>query len=298
MQPFTEKKIRIAIILAGQLRQWDIASKIFAMYNDIHPDVQYDFFLSTWDDTYMEQKAIETNFLFLNEYEVISPSVIKKRNEDYVKYPYLLKRVNQLKNDYQSKNDIKYDCVISTRPDILLSLKLLHSVNIIINNTKYKQVTPNTIYTCGFMYEVANSAKENASNVYIEASTDRRNMGQFAMNDLYVIGHENAINIHANLYDDMYVKKIQPNLGPHQTSATHIINNKLNSHNITGTARIIRYTHLEYLNDVYKTGKLKNLYNLKNDEDINDEFDCNFKELAAKYDPAISQSAQKRPLIN
>jgi len=273
MDLFTEKKIRLAILLSGQLRHWDITSKIFAMYNDIHPDVQYDFFLSTWDDDYMGTKAITADFSFLNAHEVISPSVLKKHEEDYVKYPYLLKRVNQLKNDYQHEHDIKYDCVISTRPDIFLSLDMLHGINVIINNTHSDQITPNTIYSHNAIGEKMTSTE--GSNILIY---------HFTMADYFVFGHENVINIHANLYDDMYVKKIQPNLGVHITPATHIINNKLNCKSSPGWHDLVRYTHIDYLTNLDKTGELKNMFDIKHITKYPQELAANFKEFANEYD--------------
>ena len=269
---FTRKKIKIAVILAGQLRHWDITSKMFQMYNDIHPDVQYDFFLSTWDDSYANTKAIESNFLFLNAYEVISTSIIGNSDDDYVRYPYLLKKVNQLKNDYQNEYNIKYDCVISTRPDIFLSLETLHRVNIIINNTNSDQITPNTIYAENGISEKLT----NIPNSYI-------NEPHFTMNDFYVFGHENAINIHANIYDDMYVKKIQPNVGVHLTPAEHIINNKLSCRSVTNFVSIIRYSHVDYFLSLYKTGKLKNMYNLKEGTLLTQKFKSDMHRLSNNY---------------
>jgi hypothetical protein len=270
---FTQKKIKIAIILAGQLRHWDITSKIFQMYNDIHPDVQYDFFLSTWDDSYANTKVIESNFSFLNAYEVIGTSIIGNHDEDYVKYPYLLKKVNQLKNDYQNEYDIKYDCVISTRPDIFLSLEMLHRVNIIINNTTSDQITPNTIYSQNGITEKLTTKPKS----YI-------NEPHFYMNDWCVFGHENAINIHANIYDDMYVKKIQPNVGVHITPAEHIINNKLNCRPVTYFISIIRYSHVDYFINLHKTGKLKNMYNIKHGTLLSDKFKSDMHKLSNNYD--------------
>jgi len=288
IKEFTQKKIKIAIILAGQLRHWDITSKVFQMYNDIHPDVQYDFFLSTWDDSYLSKdskfkantKAIESNFSFLNAYEVVDTSIIGKYDEDYVRYPYLLKKVNQLKNDYQNEYDIKYDCVISTRPDIFLSLQMLHRVNELINNTNSDQITPNTIYAENGITEKLT----NIPNSYIKEP-------HFLMLDLYVFGHENAINIHANVYDDMYVKKIQPNQGVHITPAEHIINNKLNCRPIGNlSVGIIRYTHVDYFNNLLQNGKLKNMYNLmlirKNHKEgtlLTEKFKSDFNELSTNY---------------
>jgi len=44
--------MRIAILLAGQVRDWNVCSKVFELYNSIYSDVEFDFFLATWDDKY------------------------------------------------------------------------------------------------------------------------------------------------------------------------------------------------------------------------------------------------------
>ena len=110
--------MKIAVLLAGQLRNWDLISKIFKLYNKINPNIQYDFFLSTWDDSYNGKKSIESDFSFVNAHEIISTSVLNTNQGNYKVgdnskvykvYPYLFKRVNQLKNDYQNEYGINYD---------------------------------------------------------------------------------------------------------------------------------------------------------------------------------------------
>ena len=46
--------MKIAVLLSGQLRDWKISSKIFRLWNEINRESSYDFFLSTWDDSYRE----------------------------------------------------------------------------------------------------------------------------------------------------------------------------------------------------------------------------------------------------
>ena len=87
-------------MLAGQLRYWDIASKMFGWFNDIHPDVQYDFFLATWDDSCNDIKwdlISEThtpNYKydlsaapFLIDYKLFDMSTFTP-NGLYIHYPY------------------------------------------------------------------------------------------------------------------------------------------------------------------------------------------------------------------
>jgi hypothetical protein len=248
-----EQQIRIAVILAGQLRYWDITSKIFEMYNQIDSNIQYDFFLSTWDDAYFDVKYEITNKSFLKAYELINPTIINPTHdplEDYRRYPYLLKRVNQLKNDYQREYDIKYDCVISTRPDVFFSLHTLFEITQLINNSSGDKITPNTIY---------------ADNAGISEKMTIPNLKytgvyHFTMADFFVIGHENAINIHANIFDDMYVNSIQPNLGVHITPAEHIINNKLNCKGMSAWVQLVRHTHVDMLTKLIESGEMLNLY--------------------------------------
>ena len=270
--------MKIAVLLAGQLRNWEISSKIFKLYNKINPNIQYDFFLSTWDDSYNGKKSIESDFSFVNAHEIISTSVLNTNQGNYKVgdnskvykvYPYLFKRVNQLKNDYQNEYGINYDCVISTRPDIYLNLEMLKEGYNIIKNTLY---IPHGI---------------------IKKISSITNKEIIRMDDLVLIGDDSVINIHANLYDDMYVKKIQPNLGPHLTNANHIINNDISYRKIHKPAFAIpvRDNMVNYLENMYKSENLKEVYNpfsiINNSKDVEDMLSKLF------HEHPINQKKQK-----
>ena len=261
--------MKIAVLLAGQLRNWDLISKIFKLYNKINPNIQYDFFLSTWDDSYNGKKSIESDFSFVNAHEIISTSVLntnqgnykgEDNSKEYKVYPYLFKRVNQLKNDYQNEYGITYDCVMSTRPDIYLNLEMLKEGYNIIKNTLY----------------IPLGIRKNISSI--------TNKEIIKMDDLVLIGDDSVINIHANLYDDMHVKRIQPNLGSHLTNANHVVNNDISYRKTQEQAFAIpvRDNMVNYLENLYKSENLKELYNpfsiINNSKDVEDMLSKLFKE--------------------
>ena len=273
--------MRIAVLLAGQLRNWETTSKIFKLYNQILPHTHYDFFLSTWDDSYNGKKSIECDFSFINAYEIISTSVLNTKiagvpwkvgdnAEEYKVYPYLFKRVNQLKNDYQNEHDIKYDYIISTRPDIYLNLPMLEVGYNIIKNTIY---IPN-----GIVKKISSITKKEIVR----------------MEDMVLFGDDSVINIHANLYDDIHVKNILSHEGIHLTQANHIVSNDISYKSkklpsVTSPMNNppyvipVRNNMVNYLEDLYKSGNLKELYNPLSTMDILEDVTTKLKELEIEH---------------
>tara|TARA_R110001592_G_scaffold10354_5_gene53881 strand:- start:6775 stop:7575 length:801 start_codon:yes stop_codon:yes gene_type:complete len=266
MENNTNRKIKIAIILAGQLRNWDLCRSIFNLYNEIDKNIQYDFFLATWHDNNFNDSL---DLSIFNSYEIISEQAIKNLRQDYRKYPFLLKRVNEIKNLYQIERDIKYDCVVSTRPDIFLGLDLLLNINKLILNTYSDQITPNTLYSFDGISEKINKQKDPDIPEYF-----------FTMQDFFILGHQNAIDIHAGLYDDMYKNYSQKNYGVHITPAMHLINKKINVKKLEGFVKIIRSSHKNFFIDLLKTNELKKLYTYSKNFKLDTNFIKNFNKLS------------------
>ena len=265
MKEFTNKPLRIAIILAGQLRQWDITSKMFAMYNNIHPDVQYDFFLATWDDAYLGNKYDVTNCDFLTDYELVDTDIIDVNvvNHAHSRYPYLLKRVNQLKNDYQQKYGIKYDCVISTRPDIFLSLGTLYNINMLVcreSHDKISYLSPISLYN-------------NKGIEVIKDPVEKKGVLYFPrMEDFFVVGSTESINTHADMYDDVFIHKTHSYLGYHGTPANHLVSKGLICNHIDNFAKPVKFTFVGYLNALYVSNRMSDMYKFPEGLILSDEF--------------------------
>ena len=101
--------MKIAILLAGQVRSWNVCSKVFELYNNIFPDIEFDFFLSTWDDNYDEVKYDMDSYSFITKYEFHDQKEVSY-TEQLLCHAYLCQHANNLKNKYAKEHNIEYDC--------------------------------------------------------------------------------------------------------------------------------------------------------------------------------------------
>jgi hypothetical protein len=229
--------IRIAVLLSGQLRDWKTASKIFKLWNEVDREVRYDFFLSTWDDSYrgIDSKDADLSMCTASEVIFYDDSIHK----EIIRYTYLLKRTNIIKNRYEKEQGIKYNAVIATRPDVMIGPRVLQGL---ASNIKNKYLGHRTLF-------IQNGITEKLVE---------ENKHSFFMNDFYVYGHSKVVNAFAEMYDDIMDGRLE-NRG-HVTPATHIVNNRINNRSVTGFANPIRFTNVQLLEDTYNSGALKNMY--------------------------------------
>lgn len=244
--------IRIAVLLSGQIRHWQTASKLFKLWNDMDSEVSYDFFMSTWDDSYRGENAKDADLSMCVASEILSPSIIDIQSVDFVKYPYLLKRTNLLKNVYEEEQDFKYNAVLATRPDIIIGPEILKDL---VYNIKSDYIGNRTLFICNGIQE----KKCVVQGTPILKGTQKKIMS-FVMNDFFVYGHSIAVNTFAEMYDDLYIKKKLQNTGVHTTPAQHVVSRRLNNRGVQGFTNPIRYTSTELLEDMYESGQISNFY--------------------------------------
>ena len=128
-------KNKVAICIAGEMRYWEITKNIF---NSLDADI----FISTWDtndrqDNYPYKfhgnenvnDEIVDGLDNLIEAEFLPKEIENKFTFNIPKYWYLIHRCNILKNKQEVKENIKYDCVLITRPDVLYDENLLEDLS-------------------------------------------------------------------------------------------------------------------------------------------------------------------------
>ena len=228
--------MKIAVLLSGQLRDWKISSKIFKLWNEVNREISYDFFLSTWDDSYRGVDSKDADLSMCTASQVILYEDFIQR--EVLMYTYLLKRNNILKNRYEKEQGIKYNAVIATRPDIMIAPRILQGLE---RNIKNKRLGQRTLFI---------------SNGIIEQ--EEENKHKFFMDDFYVYGHSIAVNAFAKMYDDIIDGRLENRI--HVTPATHIVNNRINNRSTNGFVNPIRYTNVQLLEDMYNSGALKDMY--------------------------------------
>jgi len=112
----------IAVLINGSSKYLDLTYNLFEHWNKLYDDINFDFYLSTWEDS-----IDYSNFKWITKYERLKedecPYNLKKhpprRHQPH--YSYTLYRVNQLKNSTGKD----YDSIIQTRSDYLFSRELL-----------------------------------------------------------------------------------------------------------------------------------------------------------------------------
>jgi hypothetical protein len=243
---------KVAVLLSGQLRDWKTASKIFKLWNYANNEISYDFFLSTWDDSYRGVDSKDADLSMCVASEVILCEDFLLADSEVLKYSYLLKRTNILKNRYEKEQNIKYDVVIATRPDIMLGPRVLEELR---RNIKGKYIGQRTLFI---------------HNGITDKSTPNTNEHDFYMMDFFVYGHSMAVNEFAKMYDDIMDGRLV-NRG-HVTPATHIVNNRINNRASDGFVAPIRYTNVQQLKDMYNSGALKDLYKSLEDNGFEDKY--------------------------
>ena len=244
---------KVAVLLSGQLRDWKTASKIFKLWNYANNEISYDFFLSTWDDSYRGVESKDADLSMCVASEVILCEDFLLADSEVLKYTHLLKRTNILKNRYEKEQNIKYDAIIATRPDIMLGPRVLEELG---RNIKGKYIGQRTLF-------IHNGITEKLVN-------PNTNEYGFFMTDFFVYGHSMAVNEFAKMYDDIMDGRLVNRI--HITPATHIVNNRINNRASDGFVAPIRYTNVQLLEDMYNSGALKDLYKSLEDNGFKDKY--------------------------
>ena len=88
------KKFKIAVTLTGLMRFWDTTSKLLEHWNSLYEDIEFYFFLSTWDSSIETlvcggcgretsiDKIDYSCYNFLTEYEYLNPTDVASGSWD------------------------------------------------------------------------------------------------------------------------------------------------------------------------------------------------------------------------
>lgn len=117
--------MKVAFQISGDLRNWETAYVLFSQYKIILEDKGFEvnFFIHTWDKPYTHQCIEAGLFDIFNAYEVTplpqeGISEVNGKTKSLYSWSYSMFRSSMVRRDYQYKNKIEYQKVLSTRPDI------------------------------------------------------------------------------------------------------------------------------------------------------------------------------------
>ena len=221
--------MKIAFLIAGQARKWEHAFSYFKSLQQVNQQsgLDVDFFLSIWDKEgtkrkdYSGSKSITVREGFFKKVSVDPIITSFPSSSFYMANRW--KRAIELRQEYEKENNISYDLVILTRPDIIiLNYDQLIERCLFLNSEKGIQWNnPLTILTdvgCIIHYTDYNNeptGKEFPGNrLYYHYSDDKA-----------LIGNPLAIDTFKNLYEDLLSQRLPSS--QHKVIVEHCFKHRL-----------------------------------------------------------------------
>lgn len=267
-----KSNIKIAILLSGMLRHWDITSTMFYYLQDLYKkqNVEIDFYLSTWKDyenfyTY-EHKGHHQPYenknpnLKIKKVTFSDPDNLPVHKNDT---PSFFHSYVKSKLAFLFKDDFNdYDCAIITRSDSFIYKELIDSI---VNDVKERNITGYNLNNKKIIYSDTGSRAKSDDELFCDKDTLFFGNPRIVLN--YVNFHSYALkhkfpgihNLEADFLNDngIYNRK-------HLLGTTH----ELVRHNINENKKFV--PHLNSLKimdkkwgkDIYKFTKeeLRNLF--------------------------------------
>jgi hypothetical protein len=129
--------MKIAVLLSGQLRQWEYAKENQKWFWETSGATQIDYFIHTWSysgDRKGVSQEYEWKDIAKSEFKQIvdwydckgaiydrKPQEYFYENDHWSGLFFSLAQSIMLKKDYEDKNNFQYDLVIKSRPDIVFN---------------------------------------------------------------------------------------------------------------------------------------------------------------------------------
>lgn len=140
--------MKIAILIRGQLREWNNSkSNIFQAFKPFEENHEVTYFFATWDTSYVNVSSLNDPNVKLNLTNVTNFHAEQIRRdfdgknlvlkivdsekaknmfdglslqEEYQNISFIRHFVGMMKQNYEIENDVEFDLVIETRPDIFI----------------------------------------------------------------------------------------------------------------------------------------------------------------------------------
>lgn len=304
------KKIKIAVLLSGLTRYWEITSKCFEYWNNFYDNVDYYFFISTWSEPMRAEKdehkkgsiklppgGFEKNdfsqYPFLTKYEYINQEEFVmeegKSNPNTQYYAYALYKCNELRKS----TGIYFDGVIHTRTDIFIPKELHQKMIGLFGYTK--KVSKDFI-----PYKDQNSRKNKVQPEMFFTTTGTTispgKINRFMIqNDNFSFAHPLAMDKYANMYFDAYVHKKNPRRALHQIQAEQLMLYRIYNYNIGKTTMLVRSEKLGLQKNGMPTSE--DLEYVINTKGIDYLYNTNFHHIQTKYfshEPGVNLSKKSK----
>lgn len=137
--------MKIAVYINGSGRYIEDNGKIFAEWNNLYNDIEFDYYVATWEDEvdYSKLKWI-TKYERLKEEDSKYFDLVNYKDTlgHQPHFTYSLFRVNYLRN----QSNIKYDAVLQLRTDLVLCREILDGI---VNQLRKGEVKDNLMFNTG-----------------------------------------------------------------------------------------------------------------------------------------------------
>ena len=223
--------MKIAVCISGLMQHWDITHKLFKYWNKIYDDVDFVFFLSTWENDisftsyentkWYKNKKKETHdtnidlsqYSFLEDVEllpinVIPQNIIDTHDHTGPYYTYQLWNVQKMRKKYEERVGEKFDVVVQTREDIFIPRQTLDQIIYWFNS---KQIVSGMFFT-------------TSGTKVVTPRNNKRGFSYAIPNDNFSFAHPDAMDEYAQMYNDCYVEKTNSETFPHFMHAQQLIN--------------------------------------------------------------------------
>ena len=197
---------RVAVCFYGQLRGVKLLENHFTKW--LSKEYEFDFFMSTWKTSY------NVNFPFTDS-EYLEEFDLKhfKGNSRVAKACYLINKVVRLKESYELQNKFSYDLVILTRTDISQNFEKLCSV---LND----------------VYDITKQVDKPVVSLAVSLKPtkfDNENVVKLT-NDTTFIYNQDGANLHANLYNLIFLQNKNGDYSELESNNGHYIHSFLYCH--------------------------------------------------------------------
>lgn len=175
--------MKIALCFYGQMRTVELVNNFYSKFNDLIEDIEFDFFISTWDD--FDIGSLTLPYKSINYEKELTSDCLRFGKSRASNACYHINKVVRLKENYEIENKFAYDAVVLLRTDWALKFSdLVKGCKDIINLT-------NNNHTRLAVGLVASPVVRD-EKIYLTSD------GTFIHNNI-------GANLHANLYNLIYL---------------------------------------------------------------------------------------------